>query len=127
MRDSQTLNACGASCGHLTCGASVPRAGTLRLVATRTQSPSYSQQITIPRRAVRGQPILRRLGRQLRAQVPQLVEAGDVELLETLLECGHLPRGLAEADPESGLSPAYIAVACDQPAAHTRAFFGPRC
>mmetsp|Transcript_15220 Transcript_15220/g.47108 ORF Transcript_15220/g.47108 Transcript_15220/m.47108 type:complete len:218 (+) Transcript_15220:612-1265(+) len=70
---------------------------------------------------------LRRLGRQLRAQVPQLIEAGDVELLEKLLECGHLPRGLAEADPESGLSPAYIAVACDQPAAHTRASFGLRC
>mmetsp|Transcript_17451 Transcript_17451/g.53110 ORF Transcript_17451/g.53110 Transcript_17451/m.53110 type:complete len:271 (+) Transcript_17451:73-885(+) len=59
--------------------------------------------------------------------VPQLIEAGDVELLEKLLECGHLPRGLAEADPESGLSPAYIAVACDQPAAHTRASFGLRC
>lgn len=46
--------------------------------------------------------------------VPQLIEAGDVELLEALVKAGHMPQGLSEAD-ELGLTPAYLAVTFDRP------------
>ena len=49
------------------------------------------------------------------ATVPQLIEAGDVDLLRALRRCGHLPGGLQGAD-DLGLTPAYLAVHFDQPA-----------
>ena len=48
--------------------------------------------------------------------VPELIENGDVELLNALLDCGHLPEGLDRPDPEFGLTAAYLAVTYDQPA-----------
>ena len=49
------------------------------------------------------------------ATVPQLIEAGDVDLLRALRRCGHLPGGLQGAD-DLGLTPAYLAVHFDRPA-----------
>ena len=49
------------------------------------------------------------------ATVPQLIEAGDVDLLRALRRCGHLPGGLAGSD-DLGLTPAYLAVHFDRPA-----------
>ena len=47
--------------------------------------------------------------------MPQLIEAGDVDLLRALRRCGHLPGGLQGAD-DLGLTPAYLAVHFDRPA-----------
>lgn len=48
------------------------------------------------------------------ATLPQLIEAGDVEVLETLVRAGHLPQGLQDPD-ELGLSPSFLAVTFDRP------------
>lgn len=47
--------------------------------------------------------------------VPQLIEAGEVEMLELLVRTGHIAPSQLGMESELGLTPAYLAVRFDRP------------